>query len=86
MRLLSLVAEHSLCKRKVGGSTPPVGFLVRKKNGRTGSRARVKRITTAYANHYTIRPEMELSLASKRDVLELNQRPIGLQPIALPLS
>ena len=26
------------------------------KNGRTGSRARVKRITTAYANHYTIRP------------------------------
>ena len=23
--LLSLVAEHSLCKRKVGGSTPPVG-------------------------------------------------------------
>jgi len=22
----------------------------------------------------------------KRDVLELNQRPIGLQPIALPLS
>ena len=26
------------------------------KIGRTGSRARVKRITTAYANHYTIRP------------------------------
>lgn len=26
------------------------------KYGRTGSRARVKRITTAYANHYTIRP------------------------------
>ena len=23
---------------------------------------------------------------NKRDVLELNQRPIGLQPIALPLS
>lgn len=25
--LLSLVVEHSLCKRKVGGSIPPVGFL-----------------------------------------------------------
>ena len=25
--LLSLVAEHSLCKRKVGGSTPPVGLF-----------------------------------------------------------
>ena len=24
--LLSLVVEHSLCKRKVGGSIPPVGF------------------------------------------------------------
>ena len=23
--LLSLVVEHSLCKRKVGGSIPPVG-------------------------------------------------------------
>ena len=22
------MAEHSLCKRKVGGSTPPVGFLL----------------------------------------------------------
>jgi hypothetical protein len=30
----------------------------KKKCGRTGSRARVKRITTAYANHYTIRPEI----------------------------
>ena len=29
---------------------------LKKKYGRTGSRARVKRITTAYANHYTIRP------------------------------
>ena len=27
-----------------------------KKNGGTGIRARVKRITTAYANHYTIPP------------------------------
>jgi hypothetical protein len=26
MCLLSLVVEHSLCKRKVGGSIPPVGF------------------------------------------------------------
>ena len=26
--LLSLVVEHSLCKRKVGGSIPPVGFFV----------------------------------------------------------
>ncbi len=25
LSLLSLVAEHSLCKRKVGGSIPPVG-------------------------------------------------------------
>ena len=25
VRLLSLVVEHSLCKRKVGGSIPPVG-------------------------------------------------------------
>ena len=25
--LLSLVAEHSLCKRKVGGSTPPLAFF-----------------------------------------------------------
>jgi hypothetical protein len=25
--LLSLVVEHSLCKRKVGGSIPPVGFF-----------------------------------------------------------
>jgi hypothetical protein len=24
--LLSLVVEHSLCKRKVGGSIPPVGY------------------------------------------------------------
>ena len=32
----------------------------KKKNGRTGSRARVKRITTAYANHYTIRPTPDL--------------------------
>jgi hypothetical protein len=30
----------------------------RKGIGRTGSRARVKRITTAYANHYTIRPHL----------------------------
>jgi hypothetical protein len=28
MCLLSLVVEHSLCKRKVGGSIPPVGFLL----------------------------------------------------------
>ena len=27
-RLLSLVVEHSLCKRKVGGSIPPVGCWV----------------------------------------------------------
>ena len=27
--LLSLVAEHSLCKRKVGGSIPPVGSFFR---------------------------------------------------------
>ena len=27
-RLLSLVVEHSLCKRKVGGSIPPVGCCV----------------------------------------------------------
>jgi hypothetical protein len=26
--LLSLVVEHSLCKRKVGGSIPPVGCCV----------------------------------------------------------
>jgi hypothetical protein len=26
--LLSLVVEHSLCKRKVGGSIPPVGYCV----------------------------------------------------------
>jgi hypothetical protein len=26
-RLLSLVVEHSLCKRKVGGSIPPVGYF-----------------------------------------------------------
>ena len=25
--LLSLVVEHSLCKRKVGGSIPPVGLI-----------------------------------------------------------
>ena len=25
--LLSLVVEHSLCKRKVGGSIPPVGLV-----------------------------------------------------------
>ena len=62
------MAEHSLCERKVGGSTPASRLffcvesphtevpLLKEKLGRTGSRARVKRITTAYANHYTIRP------------------------------
>jgi hypothetical protein len=44
--LLSLVVEHSLCKRKVGGSIPPVGFLFFQTKGatagRTGSQERPK--------------------------------------------
>jgi hypothetical protein len=36
--LLSLVVEHSLCKRKVGGSIPPVGFLFFQTKGATAGR------------------------------------------------
>jgi hypothetical protein len=41
------------------GSSPTecnIIFFRTKKHGGTGIRARVKRITTAYANHYTIPP------------------------------
>ena len=36
-------------------------YQTKGKNGGTGIRARVKRITTAYANHYTIPPVLILS-------------------------
>ena len=36
--------------------TELIGQLLNEKNGGTAIRARVKRITTAYANHYTIPP------------------------------
>ena len=36
-------------------------LYLEEKNGGTGIRARVKRITTAYANHYTIPPVLILS-------------------------
>ncbi len=38
------------------------------------------------SRNHTTRPITQLLQKSSRDVLELNQRPIGLQPIALPLS
>ena len=44
----------------------------KQKNGGTGIRARVKRITTAYANHYTIPPHPIPGIRS-RDFLDASQ-------------
>ena len=45
----SFFVDKNSCQRKAKQG---------KKNGGTGIRARVKRITTAYANHYTIPPSL----------------------------
>ena len=51
-----------------------------KKIGRTGSRARVKRITTAYANHYTIRPHCIGGVAHSVERSVRNRQAQGSKP------
>jgi hypothetical protein len=57
-----------------------------------GGDARIELATSCTrSRNHTTRPITQLydctaSNSKERDVLELNQRPIGLQPIALPLS
>ena len=51
-----------------------------------GGDARIELATSCTrSRNHTTRPITHIH-TQKRDVLELNQRPIGLQPIALPLS
>jgi hypothetical protein len=53
----------------------------KKEFGGTGIRARVKRITTAYANHYTIPPLHVPQEPTKRHV-----QPVGLEPTPTKLT
>ena len=53
---------------------------------KNGGDARIELATSCTrSRNHTTRPITQACM-KKRDVLELNQRPIGLQPIALPLS
>jgi hypothetical protein len=56
-----------------------------KKETRGDARIELATSCTRSRNH-TTRPITRVCSIKRRDVLELNQRPIGLQPIALPLS
>ena len=56
----------------------------KKRKKRGDARIELATSCTRSRNH-TTRPITQVCW-KKRDVLELNQRPIGLQPIALPLS
>ena len=65
--LLSLVVEHSLCKRKAGGSIPPVGYLffyLKKKNSvpSAGLEPATPRLEVWCSIHLTTR-----ACAAKRD-------------------
>jgi hypothetical protein len=78
------------------------GVTHRRKKGSTkvqkrGGDARIELATSCTrSRNHTTRPITQepagagqttvIDSKSERDVLELNQRPIGLQPIALPLS
>jgi hypothetical protein len=77
------------CKKRLH---PDARLAVRRSLLGKGGDARIELATSCTrSRNHTTRPITQLyvckaSNSKVRDVLELNQRPIGLQPIALPLS
>jgi hypothetical protein len=76
----ALHAREESTHKKLSRQSVPHPKPTKKGYGGTGIRARVKRITTAYANHYTIPPRWLTSgiVEIKKDLLDRPQVDIAL--------